>query len=387
MGRAVGAARRPGAGETVPGHAFTMLGVGKGANVAYAARLVGRGGDDRLADMALAPAGPRRVGLAAVFPHAGRPRPRPRPASLTSRFCPPPPRSAESRPPRLLPPPRAPIVAGMTRAFLAGAGVGAGLMYALDPEQGRRRRALARDQAVHLLRKSRDAVDATVRDATNRARGMLAEARARLAPPEAVPDDVLVGRVREKLGHYCAHPGSIEVTATNGRVTLTGVILASEVHRLVRTVRRVRGVRAVESRLEVHERPDDVPGLQGGIARTGERPELLQSSWSPTARVLAGAAGAAFLASTSARRSLLARLVGVAAMGLLARAVTNVDPRALLGTPGHARRGGSHTRAASAPEAAPGTRPDVAAAEPGKTRGQVEGEPRTAEDERRRRNA
>jgi hypothetical protein len=59
-------------------------------------------------------------------------------------------------------------------ALLAGAGLGAGLMYLLDPQMGRRRRALARDQAVSLAHEAQDAAGVVARDATNRARGLAA---------------------------------------------------------------------------------------------------------------------------------------------------------------------------------------------------------------------
>jgi hypothetical protein len=39
-------------------------------------------------------------------------------------------------------------------AFGAGLGVGTGLMYVLDPQQGKRRRALLRDKLVWLQRKT-----------------------------------------------------------------------------------------------------------------------------------------------------------------------------------------------------------------------------------------
>jgi hypothetical protein len=58
--------------------------------------------------------------------------------------------------------------------FLTGAGVGAGLMYVLDPQAGRRRRALARDQAVHLAHEARDAANVVARDMRNRAQGLAA---------------------------------------------------------------------------------------------------------------------------------------------------------------------------------------------------------------------
>lgn len=64
-------------------------------------------------------------------------------------------------------------------AILTGAGVGAGLMYLLDPLEGDRRRALVRDKVVHLLNTASDAAGVTARDVAHRARGLAAEARAR----------------------------------------------------------------------------------------------------------------------------------------------------------------------------------------------------------------
>jgi len=63
-----------------------------------------------------------------------------------------------------------------TGLFL-GAGFGAGMMYVLDPRQGRRRRALARDKVVSALSRANDAIGATARDMANRARGVVAETR------------------------------------------------------------------------------------------------------------------------------------------------------------------------------------------------------------------
>src|SRR5262245_53945328 len=150
--------------------------------------------------------------------------------------------------------------------LLAGAGVGAGIVYLFDPQAGRRRRALARDKVQSAFAKGQDAFDVTRRDMANRARGLVAEGRAAVRRESPPSDDVLAERVREKLGHYASHPGSIAVTVVGGCVLLEGPVLASEVDRLVRAAARVRGVRDVESRLAVHRTPGDVPGLQGGVA-------------------------------------------------------------------------------------------------------------------------
>ena len=53
------------------------------------------------------------------------------------------------------------------------AGVGAGLMYLLDPNAGRRRRALLRDKGVKLTHSTTRAVDKTSRDMKNRIHGIM----------------------------------------------------------------------------------------------------------------------------------------------------------------------------------------------------------------------
>jgi uncharacterized membrane protein len=62
-----------------------------------------------------------------------------------------------------------------TLAFFGGLGLGAGLMYLFDPDRGRRRRALVRDQGVHAAHEAQDALRTAGRDVRNRARGLAAE--------------------------------------------------------------------------------------------------------------------------------------------------------------------------------------------------------------------
>jgi hypothetical protein len=64
-----------------------------------------------------------------------------------------------------------------TAALLAGVGIGAAAMYLLDPEEGRRRRALLRDQLVKARRVTSEAMEGRSRDMANRARGAAAETR------------------------------------------------------------------------------------------------------------------------------------------------------------------------------------------------------------------
>ena len=155
-------------------------------------------------------------------------------------------------------------------AMLAALGAGATLMYLLDPDRGAARRAVLRDRVASSLRAADERLGASRRDLANRARGMLAETRARLTP-EDVDDAVIVGRVRAELGHHVSHPGSLEVTSERSVVTLGGPVLADEVDRVLEIARKVRGVRDVVSRLEVHEKAGSIPGLQGGSETSAAR--------------------------------------------------------------------------------------------------------------------
>jgi hypothetical protein len=62
-------------------------------------------------------------------------------------------------------------------AMLAGLGIGAVLMYLLDPEGGNRRRALIRDKGISLGHRTQRLVSGKMTDLTNRSRGMLHEAK------------------------------------------------------------------------------------------------------------------------------------------------------------------------------------------------------------------
>jgi hypothetical protein len=201
---------------------------------------------------------------------------------------------------------------------------GAGLMYLLDPDGGRRRRARVRDQLVRAAHRTGDAVDATSRDVSNRARGVVAELRSRLVNVE-VSDGILHERVRARIGSVVGHAGAIEVGVVDGRVTLRGPVLADDVDRLVRRVRSVPGVREVINQLDVHDEPGGVPGLQGRPRppRGGEVFELLQTNWSPSARLFAGLAGAAMALWGVRRLDLPGILLTAGGVVLLVRGVSN----------------------------------------------------------------
>ena len=214
--------------------------------------------------------------------------------------------------------------------FLAGVAIGAGIQYLFDPNLGRRRRSLARDQVMHAIAKSSRAMDAALRDMQHRFYGAWAELRSSLKTDE-VTDEVLVERVRSRIGRCVAHPAAVDVSARGGRVTLKGLVLHSEIGELLSAVRSVPGVQAVENLLDARHRSENIPGLQGGRRRRGERGEFMQEQWNPTARLVAGSAGCVLMANCLRRRRPGAVLLGTFGFGLLMRAVTNLETGRLLG--------------------------------------------------------
>jgi uncharacterized membrane protein len=205
-------------------------------------------------------------------------------------------------------------------------------MYFYDPQMGRRRRALGRDKLIHLAHRLDDAVNVTSRDLTNRSVGLWAEMRSSFSSEEVI-NEVLAERVRAQLGGLVSHPSAVEVSAEQGRVTLSGPVLRDEVDRMLRGVASVRGARAVENCLAVHDEAGDVPGLQGQpVRRISGRPlDLMQMHWSPATRLFMGAAGGAMVIYGTGRRDAFGSAIGLAGLTLLARAITNIESKRLLG--------------------------------------------------------
>lgn len=160
--------------------------------------------------------------------------------------------------------PRMRIDIGTAVSLAVGAfAAGAGLAFFFDARSGGRRRALVRDKVVHARNVARREWHIRTKDLSNRARGTIAEAR-RYVAHEDVSDDVLVQRVRAKLGHVCSHAGAIEVKAkTDGTIELKGPILAIEYPQVLAAIRLVPGVHHIDDDLEVHGFKGSEPSLQG----------------------------------------------------------------------------------------------------------------------------
>lgn len=215
-------------------------------------------------------------------------------------------------------------------------GLGAGLMYLLDPDRGTSRRALLRDKAIGMADSTADGLEVATRDLSHRAVGLVSDVRSRWNPVE-VTDALLVERVRAKLGRWVSHPRAIDVTAENGMVTLSGPILRHEVEPMIAALRAVSGVHDVTNALEVHDAPGNVPSLQGGSRRL-EVPELQQEEWTPAVRLMVGAGGGLLALYGLGRRGMLGSLLSFAGVGLMTRATTDLSVARLVGVAG-GRRG------------------------------------------------
>lgn len=197
--------------------------------------------------------------------------------------------------------------------LLVGAALGATSAFILDPQQGRRRRALVRDKVTRGMRESREFAVAARKDLSQRAHG--AVGRARQLRGGTAPDHVLAERVRAKLGRYSSHPGAIDVAVADGCVLLTGNILSRELEPLVHALRSLPGVEQVENKLVAHPGADGIPSLQGGREKHGEPWEVFEDMWTPGVRALVGGAAAASILYAYVRggfRALVPLTLGVA---------------------------------------------------------------------------
>jgi uncharacterized membrane protein len=100
---------------------------------------------------------------------------------------------------------------------------------------------------------------------------------------------------------------------------------------LVAVTSAVRGVKEVDAQLEAHDDAAKVPALQGGRPRPGRRSTFMKDNWTPALRLLVGAGGTVLTAAGTSRGGAIGTLAAAAGVGLLTRAVTNLDSRRLTG--------------------------------------------------------
>ena len=165
--------------------------------------------------------------------------------------------------------------------LIVGAGLGALAMFALDPQQGRRRRALVRDRLAHVKNvMTRDVpgrVEKRGRFFRGVARGIVHETADALPfnGHPIVDNETLVARVRsEVLRDERIKAGEIHVDAYEGCVTLRGQLEhPDDIRRLVRDAAQVEGVREVRNFLHL---PGTPPPNKAGVYSRWQVPSELR---------------------------------------------------------------------------------------------------------------
>jgi len=103
-------------------------------------------------------------------------------------------------------------------------------MYLLDPKDGRHRRAVAADKAVHAYHVSNKALRRSSVDLAKRSRGLVAGAKSALHKNGLLQQGSLTGRVRSKLGLSRKRRLSLPPTASliagtaGGALALAGLV-------------------------------------------------------------------------------------------------------------------------------------------------------------------
>jgi hypothetical protein len=134
-------------------------------------------------------------------------------------------------------------------------GLGALIAYFFDPENGRRRRALAGQKIPALFRSGSRRVGRAV---SSRAQGMKQQVTYRQEAEKPPPNDpTLAQKVESEIFRDVDVPkGDVNVNAEGGRVVLRGEIDSAElIQELEERARKVQGVEEVENLLHVSGTP------------------------------------------------------------------------------------------------------------------------------------
>jgi hypothetical protein len=223
---------------------------------------------------------------------------------------------------------------------IAGIAIGAFAMFFSDPDRGKRRRALVRDQVRHWAREVSCALEVAGRDLGNRLQGMRARARNLISGRGEVPDVILEERVRARLGRATTHPRAIKVLAQQGWINLSGAVLAHEKDDVLDTVQSTPGVTGVSDNMQTYDTAEHIPSLQGNHELQRTRSALAPNNWSPSTRAIAAIGGCTLGCYGLVRRSPANVALAALGFGLLATGVlsTGRGPRRQRETTAHAGR-------------------------------------------------
>ena len=141
-------------------------------------------------------------------------------------------------------------------SFILGAIAGAGAMYFLDPEGGRRRRSVAGDKAGKYARQAGQEAVRKADYAAGQAKGAVVETAKSASPggnggSEELNDPALARKVESEIFRDAEAPkGKVDVNVENRVVYLRGKVDQETAEKLVSEAQQVDGVERVESLLE-----------------------------------------------------------------------------------------------------------------------------------------
>jgi hypothetical protein len=155
-------------------------------------------------------------------------------------------------------------------AAIACLAIGVGAMYFLDPRDGARRRATFRDKFLSAFGRMATSLERQSRNISNRITGLAHDARSKFSSEE-IDDQTLTDRIRATIGRYVDNAGAIDVSVIQGRCTLRGPIMASQLNGLLKATRGVRGVNGIDNQLDVRVQPQQQTGSStASTARTSQ---------------------------------------------------------------------------------------------------------------------
>lgn len=156
-------------------------------------------------------------------------------------------------------------------SFAAGVAAGTVAMYYLDEQNGRRRRALARDKVVGAGHDAAASTGAAGRRTVNHLKGFLATHRfGRARADEPQTDFQLHERIRARLGRVVSYPKSVQVEVDQGNVHLRGIVLTRELNDLLHELRHMSGVLTVTSDLTCCDTAQGISELRSKQAAVEE---------------------------------------------------------------------------------------------------------------------
>jgi BON domain-containing protein len=140
----------------------------------------------------------------------------------------------------------------------ASGAAGAAIMFLVDPDRGRRRRTYARDKTAALVRHSGRRVGRTTRRTRATIYGLFQKARhLPHRPAPAASDQMVTDRILSQAFRDLDVPlGRINVNVEEGVAVLHGALdRAEQIHKVEAAVKKIAGVRGVESYLHLPSTP------------------------------------------------------------------------------------------------------------------------------------